>query len=109
MNEELEKYQKATLKRTKITAFIMAIFALVAVVVFVFGVNQRIELEKENASLKQQIEVFEANADSARVSGQKAAEMAIEAMKLAKKQMAFYEANPEALQQRRDSIKNANK
>jgi len=51
---------KKLLKHSMRSAVVMFILALITVVVFTFGFIQRIELEKENASLKRQIEACEA-------------------------------------------------
>ena len=48
--------QKAVLKRAKRSAFMIGILATISVVVFISGKIQRIELEEENTSLKQQIQ-----------------------------------------------------
>jgi hypothetical protein len=48
--------QKAMLKRIKRSAFMIGILTTITVLVYIFGKIQRIELEEENASLKQQIQ-----------------------------------------------------
>ena len=79
---------------------LLTILTLITIAVFIFGIVQRIELEVENASLKQQIETYEANAAEAKKSADKAYKGALEAM-----------AHADSLHNQyiQDSIKNASK
>ena len=89
--------QKAMLKHIKRSAIMIGFLALITVVVFIYGVIQRIELEAENAALKQRIEVYEAEEAMAKEQASNASQEALKAMESAKAQVEA------------DSIANANK